>query len=52
MHGIVINVFTNVDQTQSILPHPRHDNATICVFLNLHLTSNHLICQKIFLQIW
>jgi hypothetical protein len=29
-HGNVINALTNVDQTQSILP---HDGAIICVFL-------------------
>jgi hypothetical protein len=32
MHGNVINVPTNVDQTQSILPHLPHDGATIGVF--------------------
>jgi hypothetical protein len=31
MHGIVISDPTNVDQTQSILPHLQHDGAT-CVF--------------------
>jgi hypothetical protein len=46
MHGIVINVLTNVNQTQSILPLLQHDNATICVFFNWHLISNHLIYQK------
>jgi len=33
IHGNVINVPTNVDQTQSILPHLPHDGATIGVFL-------------------
>jgi hypothetical protein len=33
MHGNVINVPANVDQTKSILPHLSHDGATICVFL-------------------
>jgi hypothetical protein len=36
MHGSVINVLANVDQTQSILPHLSHDDATIGVFLNQH----------------
>jgi hypothetical protein len=31
MHGNVINVPENVDQTQSILPHLPHDGAIICV---------------------
>jgi hypothetical protein len=52
MHGIVINVLINVDQTKSILPRLPRDNVVICVFLNQHLTSNHLICQEIFFQIW
>jgi hypothetical protein len=33
MHGNVINILANVDQTQSILPHLPHDGATIGVFL-------------------
>jgi len=33
MHGNVINVLANVDQTQSILPHLPHGGATIGVFL-------------------
>ncbi len=33
MHGSVINVPTNVNQTQSILSHLPHDGTTICVFL-------------------
>jgi hypothetical protein len=37
MHGSVINVFANVDQTQSILPHLPHDGATICVFFKRRL---------------
>jgi hypothetical protein len=32
MHGCVINVPKNVDQTQSILPHLPHDGAIIGVF--------------------
>ncbi len=32
MHGNVINVPTNVDQIQSILPHLSHDDATIGFF--------------------
>ncbi len=32
MHGSVINVLVNVDQTQSILPRLPHDGVTICVF--------------------
>jgi hypothetical protein len=31
MHGTVINVFTIVDQIQSILSHLPHDGATIGV---------------------
>jgi hypothetical protein len=34
MHGNVINVLANVDQTQSTLPCLPHDGATIGVFLN------------------
>jgi hypothetical protein len=37
MHGNVINVFANVDQTQSILPRLQHDGATIGVFFKRHL---------------
>ncbi len=37
MHGNVINVLTNVDQIQSILPHFPHDGVTINVFLKQHL---------------
>jgi hypothetical protein len=33
MHGSVINVPANVDQTQLILPYLPHDGETICVFL-------------------
>ncbi len=32
MHGSVINVLANVDQTQLILSHLSRDEATICVF--------------------
>jgi hypothetical protein len=42
MHGIVSNVPTNVEQNHSILPCLPHDNATICVFFNWHLTSNQI----------
>jgi hypothetical protein len=34
MHGNVINVFANVDQTQSILPQLPHVGVTIGVFFN------------------
>jgi hypothetical protein len=37
MHSNVINVLTNVDQTQLILPHLPHDGAIINVFLKRHL---------------
>jgi hypothetical protein len=37
MHGNVINVFANVDQTQSILPCLQHDGVTIGVFLKRRL---------------
>jgi len=33
MHGIVINVFTNVNQIQLVLPHLPYDDATIGVIL-------------------
>jgi hypothetical protein len=33
MHDSVINILTNVNQTQSILSHLPHDGATIGVFL-------------------
>jgi hypothetical protein len=36
MHSSVNNVFTNVDQTQSILSCLPHDNATISVFFKQH----------------
>jgi hypothetical protein len=35
MHGNVINVPINVDQTQSILPHLAHDGVIISVFFKL-----------------
>ncbi len=31
MHGNIINVPINVNQTQSIVPHLQHDGATIVV---------------------
>jgi hypothetical protein len=37
MHGNVINVHANVDQTQLILPCLPHDGVIICVFLKRHL---------------
>jgi hypothetical protein len=37
MHGSVINVLPNVDQTQSILPCLPYDGATICVFFKIRL---------------
>ncbi len=44
MHGIVINVPTNVDQIQSIFPHLPRDNATICVFqLISYFKSSHTL---------
>ncbi len=33
MHGNVINVFANTNQTQLMLAHLSHVNVTICVFL-------------------
>jgi hypothetical protein len=42
MHGSVINVFINVDQIQSILPHLPHDGATICVFFKRHFEYKSL----------
>jgi hypothetical protein len=51
MHGGVINVFTNVDQTQSILPCLSHDGAIICVFLKQHLEYKSPY-QEMFVQIW
>ncbi len=32
MHGSVIDVLTNMNEIQSILPHLSHDDATIGVF--------------------
>jgi hypothetical protein len=49
MHGNVINVLANVDQTQSILS---RDETTICVFFKCILSTNHLICKEMFIQIW
>ncbi len=46
MHGSVINVPTNVDQTQSILPCLPHDGATIGVFLNQHLEYKSLYMSR------
>jgi len=37
MHGNVINVPTNVDQIQSILPHLPHDDTIINMFFEQHL---------------
>jgi hypothetical protein len=37
MHGNVINVLANVNQTQSILPCLPHDDVTIKVFFKQHL---------------
>jgi hypothetical protein len=37
MHGSVINVLTNVDQIQSILPHLPHDDTIIDMFFEQHL---------------
>jgi hypothetical protein len=42
MHGSVINVPTNVDQTQSILPHLPYDGATIGVFLKQRIEYKSL----------
>ncbi len=47
MHGSVINVHANVDQTPSILPHLPHDGV-----LKDILNTNHFICQEMFIQIW
>jgi hypothetical protein len=53
MHGNVINVPTNVDQTQSILPFLPHDGETLGVFfLKGVLNTNHFICQEMLIQIW
>ncbi len=41
IHGNVINVPTNVDQTQSILPHLPHDGATIGVLQDLIETPSY-----------
>ncbi len=49
MHGNVINVSTNVDQTQSILP---PDGATICMFIKRHLKYKSLYMLIMFIQIW
>jgi hypothetical protein len=46
MHGNVINVPTNVNQTQSILPRLPHDGATICVFLKRRLEYKSLYISK------
>jgi hypothetical protein len=51
MHGSVINVLINMDQTRSILPHLPHDGVIIG-FLNDVLNTNHLILQQLFVQIW
>jgi len=37
MHGSVINVPTNVNQIQSILPHLPHDDTIINMFFEQHL---------------
>jgi hypothetical protein len=42
MHGNVINVPTNLDKIQSILPCLPHDGAIICVFLKIHLEYKSL----------
>jgi hypothetical protein len=52
MHNSVINIFANVDQNPSMLPHLSHDGATIGIFLNNILNTNHFICQEMFIQIW
>jgi hypothetical protein len=36
MHNSVINIFANMDQTPSMLPHLSHDGATIGMFLKEH----------------
>ncbi len=51
MHGSVINVPTNVDQTQLILSHLPHDGVTSVFFKNDVMTINHLICEEMFVQI-
>ncbi len=42
MHGSVLNVLTNVNQTQSILPRLPHDGATIDVFFKWHFKYKSL----------
>ncbi len=39
MHGSIINVPTNVNQTQSIISHVLYDDVTICVFLKCQVES-------------
>jgi hypothetical protein len=50
MHGSVINVPTNVDQTQSILPRLPHDGVIIGVFLKwcLEYTSPYISKKSLF----
>ncbi len=48
MHGSVINVPPNVNQTQSILSCLPHDGATINVFLKRHLEYKSSCMLEIF----
>jgi hypothetical protein len=51
MHGSVINVLKNVDQTQLILSHLPHDGVTSMFLKSDVLNTNHLICEEMFIQI-
>jgi hypothetical protein len=44
MHGSVINVIANVNQTQFILSYIAYDKATLGMSFKLYLEYNHLIC--------
>ncbi len=50
MHGSVINVLKNVDQTQLILSQS-HDGVTSMFLKSDVLNTNHLICEEMFIQI-
>jgi len=48
MHSSVINVLTNMNEIQSILPCLSHDDATISVFLKQHFEYKSPYMSKIF----
>jgi hypothetical protein len=50
MHGNVINVFTNVHQTQSILPVYHMMMQQYVCFLGDVLNTNCFICHEMFVQ--